>query len=205
MGVGVFDCQPFGACRGIEVTVGRNQHERAGTSRLTEAVDFKSYGELHRIVGAKRMFDPQPHGIVQQGGRHLGDGIPPGEVLAKAVENRRCALRRDGSSFVTARDGSRDLRRRIRLSPANLRPGIAGVGSTLLSWHFTRRVRTGLVLMGPSVIINTQSGQWALQGAGRRIAGLLRVGRLKIHIGGGRGTIVLCGQGHAVTDAFCRL
>ena len=52
-----------------------------------EVVDFKSDGELHSIVGTKRMFNPQPHGIVQKGGRYLGDDIPPGEVLAKAAVN----------------------------------------------------------------------------------------------------------------------
>ena len=42
-----------------------------------EAVDLKSHGELHGIVGAERVLDPQPHGVVQQGGCHLGDGITP--------------------------------------------------------------------------------------------------------------------------------
>ena len=45
----------------------------------------------YRQVGARRVLDPQPHGVVQQGGRHLGNSITPGEVLAKAAGNRRCA------------------------------------------------------------------------------------------------------------------
>ena len=51
----------------------------------------------------------EPHGVVQQGRRHLDDDIPPGEMLAKAVENRRCARRREGFPLAAARDGAGDF------------------------------------------------------------------------------------------------
>ena len=87
MRIGIVHGQPFGRGGAVESLIGGNQRDGAGDSRLMEAVDFKSHGKLHSIVGAKRVLNPQPHGVVQQGGRHLGDGIPSGEVLAEAVEN----------------------------------------------------------------------------------------------------------------------
>src|SRR5436305_2012053 len=92
----VIFAEPFGQGVVVEGLVGGNQRNGAGAARLMEAVDFKSYGELDGIVGAKRVLNPQPRGIVQQGSRYLGDVIPPGEVLAEAVEDRRCASWRKG-------------------------------------------------------------------------------------------------------------
>ncbi len=74
-----------------------------------EAVDFQSHGELYGIVGAERVLHAQPCGIVQQDGCYLGDVIPPGEVLAEAVEDRRGSTRRKASSFSAAGDGARDF------------------------------------------------------------------------------------------------
>jgi hypothetical protein len=53
-----------------------------------ETVDFECYGELHGVVGAKRVLHPEACGVVQKGGRDLGDGIPPNEVLAEATKER---------------------------------------------------------------------------------------------------------------------
>src|SRR5271157_731330 len=56
--------QPFGRGGVVEVAVGGDQRDGVGASRLMEAVDFKSHGELHSIVGAKRVLNPQSHGVV---------------------------------------------------------------------------------------------------------------------------------------------
>ena len=101
--------QPFGQGSVVEGLVGGNQGNGAGAACLMEAVDFESHGELHGVVGAKRMLHPQTCGIIQKGGRELGDGIPPGEVLAETVEDRRGSPRRNGVSFAAAGDGARDF------------------------------------------------------------------------------------------------
>ncbi len=68
--------------------VGGNQGDRVGAARSMEAADFESHGELYGVVGAKRVFYPESCGIIQQGGRDLGNGIPSDEVLAKTMEER---------------------------------------------------------------------------------------------------------------------
>ena len=96
MAAGIVYGQPFGRGGVVEGLVGRDQSDRAEAVRLVAAVDFERHGELHGIVGAARMRVAQPHGLVQQVGRHLDDDVPRGEMLAEAAEDRRRPRRREG-------------------------------------------------------------------------------------------------------------
>jgi hypothetical protein len=54
--------QPFGEGSVIEGLVGGNQCDRTGAARLMKAVDFERHGELHSVVGAKRVLHPEEVG-----------------------------------------------------------------------------------------------------------------------------------------------
>jgi hypothetical protein len=51
----------------------------------------------------------QPHGVVEQGGRDLDDGVATGEMLAEAVEDRRRPGGGERRAFPAAGDGGRDF------------------------------------------------------------------------------------------------
>ena len=70
-------------------------------------VDFEGGGELHGVVGAQRVRIRQPHGLVEQGGRDLDDGVATGEMLAEAAEDRRCLGGGERPAFAAAGDGAR--------------------------------------------------------------------------------------------------
>ena len=109
MAAGIFYGEPFGCGGVVEGLVGRDQRDGAEAVRLVAAVDFERHGELHGVVGAQRVRVAEPHGLVQQIGRHLDDDVPRGEMLAEAAEDRRRARRREGLPFVAARDGAGDF------------------------------------------------------------------------------------------------
>src|SRR5208337_1792727 len=71
--------------------------------------DFEGGGQLHGVIGTQRVCIRQPHGIAEQSGRDLDDGVATGKMLAEAVENRRCLREGERPAFPAAGDGGGDL------------------------------------------------------------------------------------------------
>ena len=65
MCIRVFDGEAFGSGGGVEGLVGRNQDDRVEAARLIDTADFERSGELHGIVGPKRVCIRQFRGTIQ--------------------------------------------------------------------------------------------------------------------------------------------
>ena len=101
--------QPFGQGGVVEGLIGRNQRHRGETSVLALPADFEGGGELDGVVGAQAMRIGQPHGLVEQGGREVDEGVAPGKMAAEAVEDRRGLGGGERLAFAAAGDGRGDL------------------------------------------------------------------------------------------------
>ena len=115
MAVRVINRQPFGGGVVVEVPVGRDQRQRAVFGRQALPLDFASGGELDGVV-AQVCAVGQPRGVVEQGGCDGDDGVPPGEMLAEATNQRRCLAGGKCPALAAAGDGG-------RLGERGLRPG----------------------------------------------------------------------------------
>jgi hypothetical protein len=103
MKIRVIDRKPFRQGGDVEGVVGGNQCHRGETSILLIMVDFESGGELHGVIGTQRMGIRQPHGLVEQSGRNLDDGVATGQVLTESAKDRR---RLGGSERLAFPSGS---------------------------------------------------------------------------------------------------
>lgn len=109
MCVRIIDRHPFHRGGVVEGLVGGNQRHRAESVLPALLADFQGGGQLHGVVGAERMPIRQPHGVVEQGGGDLDDGVAAGEMLAEAVEDRRCLGGDERPAFAAAGNGGRDF------------------------------------------------------------------------------------------------